>query len=94
MQDRSRRSSLHEATLDPDPVIELYKQDVDRTLLRENLKLTVEERLQKLMRLQRFAEEMRRAGLRASRMFEAEPLRPKDFEAISELEALRGEHAE
>ena len=27
-----------------DPVIEVYKKDVDRTLLRENLKLTTEER--------------------------------------------------
>ncbi len=30
-----------------DPVIEAFKKDVDRTLLRENLKLTVEERLLK-----------------------------------------------
>jgi hypothetical protein len=30
-----------------DPVIEAYKKDVDRTLLRENLKLTVEQRLRK-----------------------------------------------
>jgi len=51
--------------LEPDPVIEEYKKDVDRTLLRENLKLTVEERLRNLMRLQRFAEEMRRAGRQA-----------------------------
>ena len=28
-----------------DPVIEVYKKDVDRSLLRENLKLTVAERL-------------------------------------------------
>jgi hypothetical protein len=53
--------------LAPDPVIEAYKKDVDRTLLRENLKLTVEERLRNLMRLQRFAEEMRRAGRQAFR---------------------------
>jgi hypothetical protein len=51
--------------LRPDPVIEAYKKDVDRTLLRENLKLTIEERLRNLMRLQRFAEEMRQAGRRA-----------------------------
>ena len=50
--------------LDLDPVIEAYKKDVDRTLLRENLKRTVEERLRDLMRLQRFAEEWRRAGRR------------------------------
>ena len=46
----------------PDPVIEAYKKDIDRTLLRENLKLNVEERLRQLMELQKFAEELRRAG--------------------------------
>lgn len=45
-----------------DDIIELYKRDVDRTLLRENLKLTVEQRLLNLMELQNFAQEMRRAG--------------------------------
>jgi len=52
-----------------DPVIEAYKKDVDLTLLRENLKLTVEERFLKLMRLQEFARELRKAGreLRARR---------------------------
>jgi hypothetical protein len=52
--------------LEPDPVIEAYKQHVDRTLLRENLKKSVEERLLALAELQRFAEELRRAG-RAAR---------------------------
>ncbi|MGH9916296.1 MAG: hypothetical protein ACRD63_13540 [Pyrinomonadaceae bacterium] len=46
----------------PDPVIEAYKKDIDRTLIRENLKLTVEQRFENLMRLQQFAEELRRAG--------------------------------
>jgi len=50
--------------LEPDPVIEAYKKDVDRTLIRENLRLTVEERFEKLMRLQQFAEELRNAGSR------------------------------
>jgi len=45
-----------------DPVIEAYKDGIDRTLLRENLKLTVEDRLRQLMELQKFAEELRRAG--------------------------------
>lgn len=45
-----------------DPVIELYKKGIDRTLLRENLKLSVEERLRQLMKLQKFAEELRNAG--------------------------------
>ena len=48
--------------MEADPVIELYKRDVDRTLLRENLKLTVEQRFLRLMELQRFAEELQRAG--------------------------------
>ncbi len=47
-----------------DDIIEIYKKDVDRTLLRENLKLTPTERLQKLMRMQAFAEELHRAGQR------------------------------
>ena len=45
-----------------DRVVEAYKKDIDRTLLRENLKLTPEQRIEKLMELQRFAEELRRAG--------------------------------
>jgi hypothetical protein len=56
-----------------DPVIEFYKKDVDRTLLRENLKLTVTERFEKLMALQRFAEEMRRAGQETRREKPGEP---------------------
>ncbi len=52
--------------LEPDPVIEAYKKDVDRSLIRENLKLTVEQRFEKLMALQRFRDELQRAG-RAAR---------------------------
>lgn len=48
--------------LKPDPVIEAYKCDVDRTLIRENFKLTHEQRLLKLMELQKFARELRKAG--------------------------------
>lgn len=48
--------------LEPDPVIEAYKRDVDRTLLRENLKLSVDDRLDRLFALQQFAAELRRAG--------------------------------
>jgi len=32
--------NLMDVSLDPDPVIEAYKKDVDLTLIRENLKLT------------------------------------------------------
>ncbi len=48
--------------LELDPVIEAYKAHVDRTLLRENLKKSVTERIETLMELQKLAEEARRAG--------------------------------
>ena len=48
-----------------DPVIQFYMRDVDRTLLRENLKLTHAERLEKLVRFSSFAAELRRAGEKA-----------------------------
>ena len=48
-----------------DPLIEAYKSGIDRTLIRENLKLTVEERFRKAMAHMRLAEELRRAGVRA-----------------------------
>ncbi len=50
-----------EASRGTDPVIEAYKKDVDRTLIRENLSLPVEERFRRLMKLQEFAEELKRA---------------------------------
>ena len=51
--------------LGPDPVIEAYKKDVDRTLLRENLKLTPEERIRKLQDFVRFTHALRDAGRQA-----------------------------
>ena len=45
-----------------DPVIEAYKKDVDRTLLRENLKLTVEERFVKFEQFWKYVQELREAG--------------------------------
>ncbi len=48
-----------------DPVTDLYKRDVDRTLLRENLKLSPEQRLAKLQDFVKFLSEMRAAGKRA-----------------------------
>ncbi|MDQ3369926.1 MAG: hypothetical protein M3680_31290 [Myxococcota bacterium] len=50
------------SSLDPDPVIEAYKKDVDRTLIRENLKLTVDERVRKMISVLGFIEEVRRSG--------------------------------
>jgi len=46
----------------PDPVVDAYKPGIDRTLIRENLKKSPEERLRALQQLQAFAEELRRAG--------------------------------
>ena len=48
----------------PDPVIESYKKDVDRTLLRENLKLTPQQRLEKLQDFVKFLEGIRGAARR------------------------------
>jgi hypothetical protein len=49
-----------------DPVIEAYKKDVDRTLLRENLKLSVDERFEKFERFMEYVFELRAAGQRKS----------------------------
>lgn len=46
----------------PDPVIDAYKPGIDRTLIRENLERSPEQRLRALQHLQAFAEELRRAG--------------------------------
>ena len=43
--------------IQPNPVIEAYKKGIDRTLLRETLKLTHEERL---LKMQRFVGAIRR----------------------------------
>jgi hypothetical protein len=49
----------------PTPVIEAYKKDVDRTLLRENLRLTTTERVRKMIAALRFAETVRRSRVKA-----------------------------
>jgi len=48
-----------------DDVIDSYKKDIDRTLLRENLKLSVEERFQKFERFMQDVAELQRAGREA-----------------------------
>ena len=52
-------------SLDASPTIEAYKKDVDRTLLRENLKLTTAERVDKMISVLRFAEAVRRSRVAA-----------------------------
>ncbi len=54
----------HSGPFEPDPVIEVYKKDIDRSLLRENLRRSVAERMDNLVALQRFAQELRAAGRR------------------------------
>lgn len=44
-----------------DPVVDAYKRDVDRTLLRENLQLTPEERIRKLAEFVRTLDALRQA---------------------------------
>ena len=59
----SGRSRLGRAgDLATDPVIEAYKRGIDRTLLRQNLRRSVTERVANLIALQRLAAEARRAG--------------------------------
>jgi len=50
----SERSSI-------DDIIDVYKRDVDVSLIVENLKRSVDERLEALMQMQVFVEELRRA---------------------------------
>jgi hypothetical protein len=59
---KTEPSADPQPTHDLDPVVQAYKAGIDRTLLVENLRLTVEERFRRLMRLQDLAEELHRAG--------------------------------
>ena len=47
---------------EPDPVIEAYKKDLDWGSLRHSKRLTVEQRAQRLIAMQEFAAELRRAA--------------------------------
>ena len=48
--------------LPQDPVVEAYKQGIDVTLLRENLKRSIDERFLNAQALQQFAAELKRSG--------------------------------
>jgi len=50
------------AEQEPDPVIEAYKPGIDRTLIRHNLRLTVQQRIDQMIDHLRALEEFRRAG--------------------------------
>ncbi|MEO5719988.1 MAG: hypothetical protein ABIR71_00780 [Chthoniobacterales bacterium] len=51
--------------LEPDPIVTAFRQHVDRSLLRENLKLTPAQRLAKLQSALAFMAELRQAGKNA-----------------------------
>jgi hypothetical protein len=52
-------------SLEPNPTIDAYKKDIDRTLVRENLKLTPEERVLKLQDFVRFVVTLQESGRKA-----------------------------
>lgn len=62
MDDRTRTDSGAEDSMDA--VIALYRRDVDVSLLRSRLKLTPEERMRDVMRMQVAVEAMRGAATR------------------------------
>ena len=49
----------------PDPVVEAYKRDVDRSLLVRNLRLTPTQRVEQLQRFVAVMAELQEAGQRA-----------------------------
>lgn len=88
MTDETAADRTHDAPPAPyvNPVVDAYKCNIDRTLLRENLRLSVEERFLRHQALQEWAEELRRAG----RVTKRAAGRPKDLEALAELEEILG----
>ena len=59
-----------------DAVVACYKRDVDRTLLRENLRKSVDERLRTLAEWQQAGHELQRATSLAKRATQGSPVRP------------------
>lgn len=49
-------------SIPPDPVIDAYKRDVDRTLIIEQLRRSVDERVHRMIEALRLAEALREAG--------------------------------
>ena len=57
----------HSPPLACEEIVNLYLRDVDRSLIRENLRLSYTERLQRLHRNVQAASQIRGAGIRAQR---------------------------
>ena len=69
------RLALEPPTTPPDRVVERYKQDVDRTLLRQNLRTSVDERLRTLGEWQLATRELQAATARARHGQKSSPAR-------------------
>ena len=66
--ERVKPAPLFESiSLEPSPSIEAYKGGIDRTLLRENLRLTATERVERMIAALRFAEAVRDSRTKAVR---------------------------
>jgi hypothetical protein len=59
---RSRIKPMVDLDSSPDPVIEFYKQGIDLSLIRENLRKSPAERLLAHQQMLEFVEEVRAAG--------------------------------
>ncbi len=66
LNEEEKREPMSEGFCPPgrDPVIEAYKRDIDLTLIRENIRLSIDERFLQLIEHQRLAEELKQAGRR------------------------------
>ena len=63
-QARNRPEEPDDDRFEPDPVVEVYKRDVDRTLIREQLRRSVDQRVRNMIAALRFAEALHEAGRR------------------------------
>lgn len=64
MHNDERPDERDDGVFAPDAVIDAYKKDVDRTLIREQLRRSVDVRVQNMIAALRFAEALREAGRR------------------------------
>lgn len=63
--DRATAPDLERSSIDD--VIDVYRKDVDMTLVREMLKLTPDQRVRRMIDFMRFLEDVREAGKKAFR---------------------------
>jgi hypothetical protein len=61
------RVAESQTVITSDPIVELYKRDVDRSLLRENLRRTIDERLRMNAEVVAFGDALARARRAAER---------------------------